>query len=132
MYSKRKFKINHAGRLCKLTSLKWFPYSQNNSGGKFVNNDSVSEFVLIQAKNADKANTRMERITEPFGDFCFCCGQRWYIDCVDDDGAIEPKLWGKPLNKQQLFDLDNNIVLHHFDGRITKTKGSNTSWITRR
>lgn len=61
---------------------KWYEYSQNNSGGSFQIDDSVSVNVLIQATSAKEANNIAEDIGIYFdgiskGYDCSCCGDRW-------------------------------------------------------
>jgi hypothetical protein len=76
----------------------FFTYRQNNSGGSFVKDENVDEFVIIQAKNADEANEKAEKLGIYFhgvgeGKDCPCCGDRWW-PVSDDDGTKVPCLYG--------------------------------------
>ena len=78
--------------------MPFFTFGQNNSGGSFVTNDSVAEYVIVEADNADAANSIANDIGIYFngvkdGIDCDCCGDRWYP--AWDDGDAEPTLWGK-------------------------------------
>lgn len=62
--------------------LKWFEYTQNNSGGTFVTNDKLCHRIFIEARNAEEANGFAESLGIYFdgcstGDDCPCCGDRW-------------------------------------------------------
>lgn len=63
-------------------TLKFYEYTQNNSGGSFIINDNVDTVVTIQARSEDEANHRAEQIGIYFdgcesGRDCDCCGDRW-------------------------------------------------------
>lgn len=84
--------------------MKWFQFNQNNSGGKMVVNDQVSDHVFIQAPSADAANSLAERIGIYFngvadGNDCECCGDRW-SEQIHEEGDLEPLVWGRPLSDE--------------------------------
>ena len=89
--------------VCKQTfSLKWFTFSQNNSGGTFSVNDKVDAWVFIQARTPDEANNLAERIGIYFngcasGYDCGCCGDRWSSQWRDEKGEDIPTKYGEPL-----------------------------------
>lgn len=72
--------------------MKWFEYTQNNSGGSFVEDDKLCHRLFIEAKYATEA----EFIATGMGVYfngceddrdCSCCGDRWYR--VDDSDALD-------------------------------------------
>jgi hypothetical protein len=72
--------------MCKQSN--FYKYHQNNSGGEFVVDEYLAEWVYIQAKSADEANEIAEAIGIYFdgvrsGRDCPCCGDRWWP--VDED-----------------------------------------------
>jgi hypothetical protein len=81
-------------------TLMWFEFRQNNSGGAFVVDESVAQYVYIQAPTADAANERAKNVGIYFdgtGD-CPCCGNRWYetddeSDAVSDIDEITAYRW---------------------------------------
>ncbi len=83
--------------------MMFYLYDQNNSGGSFITDSSVCEFVFIEAMDADQANSRAEDIGIYFngvdlGEDCDCCGDRWYP--VSESDAIEsPEVYGQSLVK---------------------------------
>jgi hypothetical protein len=85
--------------------MPFFTFGQNNSGGSFVTNDSVAEYVIVEADNADAANSIANDIGIYFngvkdGIDCDCCGDRWYR--VDDrDADQEPNIYGKHPAEQK-------------------------------
>lgn len=78
----------------------FYTYDQNNSGGGFMSNDSVTFTVIIEASSADEANDRAEEIGIYFDDDyemdCPCCGPRW-SRAWESDGAETPTIYGKPV-----------------------------------
>lgn len=59
----------------------FYVFSQNNSGGSFINPAIV---VAVEAQSADEANRKAEKIGVYFDSErdCPCCGSRW--DAVDE------------------------------------------------
>lgn len=105
-----------------VTPLKWFEYSQNNSGGGFDHQpeSGIGYAVWVQARNAAEADSRAKSIGLYFdgeGD-CSCCGNRWSDkDGWDDGQAEEPALFGGP------YGADENglkwglpTYAHRYDG----------------
>ncbi len=63
--------------------LKWFEFSQNNSGGNFDIDDKLCHKLYIQAYNASEAVDKALAMGVYFdgcsmGMDCGCCGDRWY------------------------------------------------------
>lgn len=86
----------------------FFAFHQNNSGGSFQCDDEVTEFVIIEAKNADHANSTAEFIGIYFdgceqGIDCSCCGDRWYRTS-DYQGTDQPLIYDKhPYEYKSMF-----------------------------
>ena len=93
----------------------FFTLVQNNSGGYFIINDDVSEFVIIEANNVIEATKRAKEITKDYMEYCFCCGERWDYDFTEDDKYDKPSIWGNPINEK-----DSGIRIYYLDGRIEK------------
>lgn len=81
-------------------TLKWYEFSQNNSGGEFVVDSLVCHRVYVQAYSAAEANEKAEGLGIYFhglGD-CECCGRRWHevgeYDAVKDIEKLK-ETWGK-------------------------------------
>lgn len=93
--------------------MKFYMFSQNNSGGSFIINKDVAELVAIEAENAKEANKRAEEIGIYFdgvdeGSDCDCCGDRWSRACDLEEG-VDPfnyTSWSK-----------KKIIVYHADGR---------------
>ncbi|WP_327379427.1 DUF7296 family protein [Streptomyces sp. NBC_01212] len=104
----------------------FFTFSQNNSGGGFDFDEArgISEYVVVEADDADEANYRAERIGLYFdgdGD-CSCCGNRWSEQWGSDTGDAVPSIYGGPVQtatSHMKWLGDNPDVFVHFsDGRI--------------
>jgi len=76
--------------------MKFFEFSQNNSGGIFIVNEKVCHRIFIEAENKDEAN----KIAESLGCYwngcengidCKCCGDRW-SKVWDDEGLDLDKI----------------------------------------
>lgn len=86
--------------------MKWFQYTQNNSGGSFDKNEKVSHYVLIQAPNGSVADSLAESMAGIYfngvdaGQDCDCCGDRWYPQLsYKGDSSEEPLIYGKPASE---------------------------------
>ena len=107
--------------------MKFFHFSQNNSGGRFDFNidKGITHHVVIEAENAHDANARAERIGLYFdgsGD-CPCCGNRWSGQWLDE-GNETPCVYGRPANAYKTFagrgwmEEGREIAVHHADGKV--------------
>lgn len=110
----------------RTVNTKFYPYSQNNSGGSFSNSETkgISEYVIIEALNAEHANTRAEEIGLYFdgcddGRDCSCCGDRWY-KTDESDGCDVPSIYGKPVANMEKSHYKTNCFVHYLDGNFEK------------
>ncbi|MGY9985041.1 hypothetical protein HV198_09005 [Citrobacter freundii] len=103
-----------------IAGLRWWHFNQNNSGGYFIDNNTVSHDVFIQARNADEARTKAENIFEPYSEYCTCCGERWCIDPRDDEGSLYPEIYGTPVHQVEKGIFRKSCVLHYHDGLVEK------------
>jgi len=104
--------------------MRFFAYRQNNSGGSFDVDDNVNINVIIEANNADEADTIAESIGIYFngcedGLDCGCCGDRWSRcswGCSGDTGDEVPSLYGEPLpqNAAGEYIPDEDTVIHYY------------------
>lgn len=65
-----------------MNNLKWFEFSQNNSGGSFIINDKVCHRLFIEAESFSDAVEKAEDLGCYWngvaeGRDCPCCGDRW-------------------------------------------------------
>lgn len=110
--------------------MKWFHYSQNNSGGEFK---GPANHVLIEAESASDADRRAVDIGLYFdgcdaGLDCSCCGDRWHT--AYGDGDDEPEVYGTPAAEYADYWASGShpsVLVIHADGRredFTKKKES--------
>lgn len=103
---------------------KFYTFSQNNSGGYFIENEynGVCEFIIIEARDADNANEILDSIGEKvdgFFEYCSCCGERWsYVD--ESDGTKEPMIYNTPIDQCYKELFRNNVFVHYLDGTVKK------------
>ena len=74
--------------------MKFFKYSQNNSGGNFHVDDKICHNVIIEAESASEADDIAESLGCYFdgcstGRDCSCCGDRWSKQWNDDGINLE-------------------------------------------
>lgn len=107
--------------------MPYFEYSQNNSGGVFIHDKDVAEFVIIEAPDAEAANTRAEEIGIYFdgcedGRDCRCCGDRWHH--AWNKGFSKPMLYGEPLARYQsdYGSSRESVYVYHADGQFEAWK----------
>lgn len=95
--------------------LKWFEFSQNNSGGGFNEDENQAPTVFIQAVDADQAWDKAENLFD-FG-YCECCGERW--DYPYGDGTDVPMMGYPPvpLDQVEASWYRDYAILHYYDGR---------------
>lgn len=102
--------------------LRWYTFTQNNSGGFFDRDEDLAEVVCIQATSDDEATRKAEKLMFHSNlNSCECCGDRWnwgYFDAAPND---TPMLYGQPLLEyDSSYPAGYEYRLHHFDGRIEK------------
>jgi hypothetical protein len=109
--------------------MKFFLFAQNNSGGNFeIDEDmGIGSRVYIEAKTADEANEKAERIGIYFDGVneerdCECCGDRWYKVYNDNDG--DKKI---VLSEDYSFKWHPFVYVHHADYRRGFSKISKDS-----
>jgi hypothetical protein len=104
----------------------FYTFNQNNSGGKFVTNEKVCHFVIIEADSADQANDKAEDIGIYFNGVraeidCSCCGDRWYSQWHEDDGEETPMIYDKsPSEYGDSFAQENEVYcrVYYKDGVV--------------
>lgn len=108
--------------------MNFYHFRQNNSGGRFVQNDDLDVSVLIEANDAREANDLAERIGIYFDGVandmdCECCGDRWH-PVSDYDGKPFPHRYGEILEKNEAGEYitefnggwrKERIVIHSHD-----------------
>lgn len=95
----------------------FFQFNQNNSGGRFVRDDEVDNYVVIEAANSDEANILAQCHGIYFdgcaaGRDCSCCGNRW--GRTYDEGQEAPTLYGEPVENAR---YDGGCYVYYLDGR---------------
>ena len=100
---------------------KFYCFSQNNSGGFFINDDDkgICEYVIIEAESGDDANERAEKIGLYFdgvldGEDCDCCGDRWYR-AYDEEGEYTPMLDNNSIYDAIAGVYRKGAYIHYID-----------------
>ena len=104
----------------------FYHFDQNNSGGRFHNDDRVCNHVIIEARYASEANSRAEGLGIYFDGVendidCPCCGDRWYQ--AWGQGEDEPQIHGEhPATRDDWFVEPGEVFCRVFylDGRIAE------------
>jgi hypothetical protein len=82
--------------------MPYYHFRQNNTGGYYA--PDTTHHIIIKADTADEANRiAVERTPIYFdgvanGLDCQCCGDRWYAQWDDDEGASEPLIYGRTIH----------------------------------
>jgi hypothetical protein len=104
-------------------TLLWFTFSQNNSGGYFIQNDAVDQYVIVQAPSAAKAIEKADSIFAEYSEYCECCGERWCTYFVDyTDGKASPMIYDKPITYAEGGWFREFAILHFWDGRVARVR----------
>lgn len=104
---------------------KYYLYNQNNANGRFELNDryGIGHFVIIEARNYEEANNKLDEVTGGYSSGCECCGSRWVTFYSENDSDIYQdleesfkyvELVSKSLKK------DTIVCIHDYDEEITK------------
>lgn len=102
---------------------RYYDYSQNNSGGRFVRSENLGDHVLIAAVDHNDANERLKQLGGYFdgvdsGSDCGCCGDRWYAKDSYDMGEENPLIC-EMLIPQYMMEFSwpgRKVVVYHPDG----------------
>lgn len=112
----REVVLHDDGTATVTMKLKWFHFSQNNSGGHFEVDENQAEDVFVQAATAKEA---IDYIWDKlYHGYCECCGPRWssYID--DSDGTDHPEVYGESIYNTEKGWYRNECRLHFYDGHV--------------
>lgn len=102
--------------------MKWWTFSQNNSGGYFIENDVVDQYVLVQAPSFKVANLIFNDLVSGYTEYCECCGERWDYSPYNDEGDDEPEIYGESVYDFVGSSTRTSCILHYIDGKIEKVK----------
>lgn len=105
--------------------MKFFHYSQNNSGGVFdIDIDKgITPDVIIEARDAKHADERAQEIGIYFygidsGYDCECCGDRWSKQWSDECGKDVPSIYDTPVGESKKSYGREIAAIHYADGRM--------------
>ncbi|MGJ0846546.1 DUF7296 family protein [Tissierella praeacuta] len=104
----------------------FYDISQNNSGGYYILNDDVAEFLIIEAENNSQANDILYEITESYSEYCPCCGERWGE--FYGEGTCRPTIYGKPAQKfldEDTWYRNATAMVYYLDGRKERIVSKN-------
>lgn len=96
--------------------------SQNNSGGYFIENDDVAEYLVIEASNKCEFESKLYDIVQDYLEFCPCCGERWST-WMSDEGTEAPTIYREPVKEFLQSDssyIDKEAIIYYLDGRKVK------------
>lgn len=92
--------------------MTWYSFRQNNSGGRFLIDETVDIYVVVEETTMKKAIKKARSTTKNHRAYCNCCGERWSFY----EGEIET-FDEVPTN------LDYSAVLYSLDESRTKIPG---------
>jgi hypothetical protein len=116
--------------------MKFYEFTQNNSGGSFVTSENLAYRLIIEAKSAEEANSIAEDLGCYFngvdnGIDCRCCGDRWYesdeYDVIDlkkinsEQGGYEVYEWIEGKKGTHIED----VLIKNFKAKYPESK-----WLT--
>ena len=94
--------------------MKWYTIDQNNSGGYFIQNDDVSQYVSVQAESEELALERLYEITEDYSEYCDCCGERWSFYGIEVGDS--PTYYEESLFSSKPSPYRKEFVMHYAHG----------------
>lgn len=112
--------------------MKFYTYSQNNSGGGFDHDEKsgIGHYVIVEAASAADANSKAEDIGIYFDGVskdqdCECCGDRW-SSADEYEGKVVPMLYNdvmKPVsdeNPETMISWNIPSYIHYANGAVAK------------
>lgn len=104
----------------------FYTFSQNNSDSKFIVNEYLTEFVIIEAEDASMANDKAETLGIYFDGVCKdidceCCGDRWNM-VADFQGTETPMIFGRSFADWQGYRNAMYCIIYYADGSIVRVK----------
>ena len=104
----------------------FYHFDQNDSGGRFYNDDRVCIHMIIEARHAAEANGRAEDLGIYFDGVendrdCACCGDRWHQ--AWGQGDDEPQIYGHhPATYDEQFVKPGKVFCRVFylDGHVAE------------
>lgn len=105
----------------------FYNFSQNNSGGYFINDDKngVCEEIIIEAENVENALKRLSEIgkkVQNFYSYCSCCGERWSDWLDESDGKKFPSIYDVPIEDVTKEMFRDRAFVHYIDGSFKEFK----------
>lgn len=104
--------------------MKWYEFSQNNSGGSFDVDDKLCHRLFIEAETEKDAVKKAEEMGAYFDgiDDCPCCGNRWH---EPDELKFPEELGAVVLNDVESYaqNLADNYGWTKPDARIFYASG---------
>ena len=93
-------------------------FEQNNSGGYFIQNKNVDEYVIIEGNSLEDILSKASDIFEDYREFCTCCGERWDDNWKNKrDLEEEPLIYGvSAFDFHDGFDGDSKAIVYKLDG----------------
>lgn len=95
----------------------FYRLDQNNSGGYFLENDEVRQFIFVESDSYDDAKQKLRVITEEHSEYCECCGERWYMGFLEESET--PIISGKNVLDESSKGKFSYII-YFKDGTIVK------------
>ena len=95
-------------------------FYQNNSGGYFIKNEDVDEYVIIEGNSEKEIYNKAKDIFENYQGYCECCGRRWdYWGTEENEN--EPTIYGESVYLfKDGFEMDAKAIIHRMDGSREK------------
>jgi len=110
---------------------KFYGFTQNNSGGSFVENESLCHRLFIEAESLGEAIDKAEELGCYWGGVeagidCPCCGDRWDTYCIEYTFPFKfsSKVTFNTIEEAAQYLANNYISWTKPDGRIFYLDGS--------
>ena len=94
----------------------FYTYGQNNSGGYFMQDDNVDQYICVEANSPSEADAIVTEIVEDYHERCECCGPRWYIDASERDGQEVPSLYRQPITEREAGYGQDTVIIYYANG----------------
>lgn len=92
-------------------------FTQNNSGGYFIQNDDVDAYVIVEGNSLEEILDKANYIFRNYREYCSCCGERWDDDWKDEDDLKDkPMIYDKYVYEYEGWFGREKAIIYKIDG----------------
>lgn len=102
--------------------MPYFAYTQNNSGGYYINDEVIAELVIIEAAGVKQANEIYYKKNIGCYESCECCGPRFeaFDERYDHFYASVDEAIADDFRTDEEMKSYPSVRIHYLDGTVRR------------